>query len=128
MNADKLKPILDKHLAWLRGALDGERADLSRADLSRADLSMADLRVANLSMADLSMAIGTFAVGSFGRHQAIAAGGYISIGCERHEYQHWLDHYAEIGAANKYTEAEIERYGAWIKLVVEWLTAEEKAV
>jgi hypothetical protein len=138
---DELKAILDKHTKWLIGGNGGERADLSRADLrgtdmrdadlSGADLRGADLRRADLSGADLRRADmrdaeGQYALASFGKHQAIAAGGYISIGCERHTYQEWLDNYQQIGVANRYTEAEIARYGAWIKIAVEWLSEAEK--
>ena len=123
----------DLREANLRGA-DLSEANLSEADLSGADLREADLRGAILSGADLRWAdlrgaTGLFATAKLGRHDAIAAGGYIAIGCERHEYQHWLDHGAEIGRANGYTAAEIARYMAWINLVVPWLLDEEaKAV
>jgi hypothetical protein len=60
---EQLNEIQRKHLAWLRGDIDGSRAvlrdavlrdaDLSRADLSGADLSDADLSGAVLSRADL---------------------------------------------------------------------------
>ena len=56
-----LPAVLKKHVAWRKGEVDGERADLSGADLSYtdlsgADLSRADLSEANLSEADLSRA------------------------------------------------------------------------
>ena len=51
---EELNEILRKHVFWLLGDPDGERADLSRADLSGADLSRANLSRANLSGADLS--------------------------------------------------------------------------
>jgi uncharacterized protein YjbI with pentapeptide repeats len=112
-------------LADLRGAdlsdADLSGADLSGADLSYADLSGADLRGADLSRADLSRASGNFATGFFGKHHAIAAGGYIFIGCERHTYAEWLERGQEIGRASGYDDAETVRYMAWIKLAVEWL-------
>ena len=86
----------------------------------RANLTGADLRWANLSWA-----IGDFAIGYFGTHHAIAAGGYISIGCERHTYTEWLERGAEIGKDNEYTDAEIARYMAWIKIAVDWLSEVE---
>ena len=94
------------------------RADLSRAHLFGANLSGADLSRANLSRANLSEAVGPFTSGSFGRHHAVAAGGFISVGCERHTYEEWLDRYEEIGRANDYTSDEIADYGAWIRLAV----------
>ena len=120
----------DLYGANLRGA-DLSEADLSEADLRYADLCYADLRGANLCGADLCganlrEAIGIFATGSFGKHTAIAAGGYISIGCERYTFAYWLENYETIGKANAYTAQEIARYGAWIRLVVEWLGVEEQ--
>ena len=53
MEEKKLKEILDKHIAWLRNEVGGERADLFRADLFRADLSGANLYGADLFRADL---------------------------------------------------------------------------
>ena len=54
MTQKKLKEILAAHSLYLRGCLDGARADLSGADLSWADLSGAKLSGADLSRADLS--------------------------------------------------------------------------
>ena len=107
----------------LDGQFDLSQADLSEADLSwanlsEADLSEADLSEANLNWANLSGAVGPFAVGAFGRHTAIAAGGYIAIGCERHIYDDWLADYEAIGRRNAYTPEEIADYGAWIALAV----------
>jgi len=96
-------------------------------DFSNADLYGANLRGADLSEADLSGAIGRFATGSFGKHTAIAACGYVSIGCERYTFAYWLENYETIGKANAYTAHEIARYGAWIRLVVEWLGVEEQS-
>jgi len=118
-------------LSWadLRGA-NLSQADLSWAALRGADLRGADLRGAYLSDADLigadlSGAIGNFATGYLGGHHAIAAGGYISIGCERHTYAEWVANGVEIGEDNGYTDAEIARYMAWIKLAVDWLEGGE---
>ena len=107
--------------ADLRGA-DLNSADLRWAYLRDADLRDADLSDADLRDADLRGAFGNFATGYFGRHHAIAAGGYISIGCEHHTYAEWLERGVEIGKDNGYTEAEIARYMAWIKLAADWLT------
>lgn len=49
-----LKEILEKHIKWLSGEHNGEKANLSGADLRDANLNDADLRYANLSGADLS--------------------------------------------------------------------------
>ena len=97
---------------------DLSRANLSRANLSGADLSGTDLSEADLRGADLSRAIGPFTTGSFGQHTAIAAGGYIAIGCERHDYEWWLSNYEACGQRNDYTPEEIADYGAWIQLAV----------
>ena len=103
--------------------IDLSEADLSWADLSWADLSGANLRGANLRRADLSgadlrWADGPFTLGAFGRHGGIAVGGYITIGCERHTYDEWLERYEEIGKRHNYTTDEIADYGAWIHLAV----------
>ena len=93
-------------------------ADLRWANLSGANLSGANLSGANLRWANLSGAVGAFTIGFFGRHHAIAAGGYIAIGCERHTYAVWLERYEEIGNRHDYTSEEIADYGAWIQLAV----------
>ena len=54
---EELNEILRKHVFWLLGDPDGERANLSGANLSGADLSEAILIEANLSGADLRWAI-----------------------------------------------------------------------
>ncbi len=56
MDENKLKEILNKHKAWLRGEDGGEQADLRGADLRRADLSRAYLNKADLSGAYLNKA------------------------------------------------------------------------
>ena len=53
MDENKLKEILNKHKAWLRGEDGGEQANLCGAYLSGAYLCEADLREADLSRADL---------------------------------------------------------------------------
>ena len=90
-------------------------------NLTGADLRGADLRGADLRGADLHEASGPFATGSFGCHNAVAAGGYISIGCERHTYAEWLKRYEEIGDAHDYSAAEVAMYGRWISMAVAWL-------
>lgn len=108
--------------ANLRGAaLSGANlrgADLRGADLSWANLRGANLRGAALRWANLSGAVGPFAVGAFGQHTATAAGGYIVIGCERHDYDWWLANYETCGQCHGYTPEEIADYGAWIALAV----------
>lgn len=121
MDTEELRHILDQHTLWIRSE-GGKRANLRWADLTGADLTRA-----NLTGADLTEARGAFATAYLGKHHAVAAGGYISIGCQRHTYAEWLEQYAAIGARNNYTPAEIERYGTWIKLVVAWLSEETPA-
>ena len=107
------------NLRWadLRGA-DLREAGLIWANLRGANLRGANLRGANLRGADLSGADGPFTLGAFGRHEGIAVGGYIAIGCERHTYDEWLERYEEIGKRHNYTTDEIADYGAWIHLAV----------
>ena len=141
MNADELKEVLRKHKLWLNNDPAGEMADLSMADLREADLRWADLRWANLRWAnlggadlggadlrraDLRGAIGNFVVGHLGKHDAVAAGGYINIGCERHAYDVWLEKGEQIGMDNDYTSAEIADYMDWIKLAIRALKRMEQ--
>ena len=98
--------------------IDLSGADLSGANLCGTDLGGAFLSGAFLHGADLTGAEGPFTHGYFGRHHAVAAGGYISIGCERHAYDWWLNSYQKCGARNGYTADEIADYGAWIELAV----------
>jgi hypothetical protein len=49
----------------------------------------------------------------------VAAAGYISIGCERHTYEHWREHYQKIGESHGYTDKQIAMYGAWIMMVTD---------
>ena len=106
MNADELKGVLRKHAIWLNNEPGGVWADLRGADLRGAD--------------------GAFVTGYYGKHHAIAAGGYISIGCERHTYQEWLDNGEQIGKANEYTDAEIADYMDWIRLAIRALERMER--
>jgi hypothetical protein len=120
----KTKELLDRYGA---GERDFHKADLiganlTGAKLSEADLSNANLTWAKLTEAKLTEARGSFAVGSFGKHRAIAAGGYISIGCERHSFEYWLANADFLGVANGYNEGEIAIYRQWIEMVVEWLS------
>ena len=109
---DEWQPGIDLSGADLSGA------DLREANLRVADLREANLRGANLSWADLSWADGPFTVGYFGQHHAVAAGGFISIGCEYHSYEWWIENYEACGREHRYTDAEIADYGAWIRLAV----------
>jgi hypothetical protein len=97
---------------------DLTRANLTGANLTGANLGGADLTGANLGRADLTGAEGPFTHGYFGRHHAVAAGGFISIGCERHDYEWWLNNYQKCGSRHGYTADEIADYGAWIELAV----------
>ena len=156
MDTNELNEILRKHRLWLNDESDGEianlsganlrwanlsGADLSGADLSGANLSGADLSGANLSgsnlrwanlsganlrWANLSGADGAFVTGYYGKHHAVAACGYISIGCERHTYQEWLDNGVKIGKDNGYTDAEITDYMDWIRLAIRALERMER--
>ena len=47
----------------------------------------------------------------------------VSIGCKRHSIEWWLEHYAEVGAENGYTAAQIAEYGALLQAVAAWMAA-----
>ena len=57
MSNEELRDILQKHIKWLNGERDGEKAKLSGADLYGANLSGANLSGANLYEANLYGAI-----------------------------------------------------------------------
>jgi uncharacterized protein YjbI with pentapeptide repeats len=117
MNAEHVKMLLERADGYETVVLD-----LSGADLSRANLREANLRGADLREADLTGALGDgFIIFQAGRHQAVFAGGYGHVGCERHTYAEWLTDFERIGKDNDYSEAEIARYGAFIRLAVEHL-------
>ena len=141
MNTDELKEVLRMHQLWLDNDPAGEMADLSWADLRWANLCGADLREADLRWAnlcgadlggadlrraDLRGAIGNFVVGHLGKHDAVAAGGYINIGCERHAYDVWLNKCEQMVMDNGYTSAEIADYMDWIKLAIRALKRMEQ--
>lgn len=96
-------------------------ANLVDANLSYSAFRRADLTNAKLIGTVLVGASGPFCIGKFLRHDAVAVGGYITIGCERHTYDEWLSGYEEIGKANRYTDRQIRAYGKWIVMVTEIL-------
>jgi hypothetical protein len=99
-------------------------ANLFGADLSKADLSKADLRWANLSGAKL-FGTGIFAF-TAGCHFAfyVPWQRHLRIGCIDQSLYWWLANYEKMGKQNNYTDAEIARYGAIIKLINELYPAE----
>ena len=122
-------------ITWIRRG-NGVCANLVCANLSGANLADADLRDANLADADLAganLAGADFTDANLtcaniaaciiqaGKHHGVFAGGWGSVGCERHAYQEWLDNGIQIGKKNGYTDAEIERYMSIIRIGVEWL-------
>jgi uncharacterized protein YjbI with pentapeptide repeats len=92
---------------------------LRGADLIGANLGGANLRGANLIGANLretlleNKAVLTFI---YNKHTAYYFGDdKIQIGCEKHSIEHWIKNFAKIGKSNGYSEAEIEKYGKFIK-------------
>ena len=45
----------------------------------------------------------------------------VSIGCKRHSVEWWLEHYEEVGNAEKYTDSQIDEYGIVLKFVKQWM-------
>ena len=111
-----MKTYTETRGMFLFAGVPAERLPETRPDV--IDLSGANLRGANLRDANLRGARGPFTTGYFGGHDAVAAGGYVSIGCERHTYGEWLANYKAVGAANGYSADMIADYGAWIALAV----------
>ena len=80
MDENKLKEILNKHKAWLRGEDGGEQADLHGADLSRAYLHGADLSGADLSGAkNLFLPIACPDTGEFTAWEKCAGGTIVKL-------------------------------------------------
>lgn len=95
MNADLLKTILEKHLLFLQ-AKGGEKANLREANLRGANLRGADLREADLRGAGIKF----FQAGLW---TAIISSDFISIGCQRHSAEKWLNFTdEEISAMNPF--------------------------
>ena len=91
-----------------------EKANLRGADLREADLFKADLRGADISFMEGKM-IFSFV---FEMHFAYCCDGNIKIGCLTQTVQEWLETYKEIGKENKYSEEQIKKYGAFIKMCI----------
>ncbi len=53
MTPEQLQTILGDHGKWIRGEIDGKRANLTRANLDGANLTLANLTLANLDGANL---------------------------------------------------------------------------
>ena len=89
-------------------------ANLFDANLRYADLRGADLRYANLSGANLHGAnVLRF---QYQQHEAIYTGcEMLSIGCEKHTLEHWLEHYEAIGEKHNYSTDEINEYYEFIQ-------------
>ena len=47
----------------------------------------------------------------------------VLIGCKKHTIGWWVDHYAEVGKGEGYTEAQIVEYGALLAAVKVWMEA-----
>ncbi len=58
---------------------------------------------------------------SNGHAITVGGEGYIQIGCKRHTADWWVSHYAEVGAEEGYTDAQINEYGWLIGMTVKWL-------
>ena len=47
----------------------------------------------------------------------------ITIGCEQHSIDYWLENYEKIGEANNYTNEQIEEYYYHLIYAHDWLTS-----
>jgi len=98
-------------------------SDLTEADLSRVVLIGAVLTGADLTGADLTNAVLTEVISNSGikiycfqKHTAFyLRKNEISIGCEVHSLEYWLNNYRMVGRDNNYTSEQIEKYGSFIK-------------
>ena len=124
-NIQDLEKQLPLHKQWVESdGEEGERMVCSiGANLSGANLSGANLRGANLSGAyligaNLSDAKDIFGF-TLGKHFGFfqPSSGYLKIGCIGCYVDKWLERYESVGKREGYTQEEIERYGAMIKLL-----------
>lgn len=92
---------------------------------SEADLRWANLRGADLSGANLRGAKGKFSTFNGGKHDAVACGGFVSIGCEFHLLEWWIENFNKVGETGGYSMAEIERYGSWLK-TCQWTAVDDE--
>jgi hypothetical protein len=96
-------------------------ANLSGADLSGANLSRANLPGAKFQICDIELTVNETAsnftriVGS--RHDGYRVGDYLSIGCQEHTLQHWLESVRTIAEANMYTPEQVEEYANIVTFV-----------
>lgn len=102
-----------------------ENAEFGSAQLENVSFVRSPLKGANFTRARATNLFGPISVCSLGYHTAIAAGGYISIECQRYDYERWLDLAYIIGEQYGYTERDVARYLAWAKIVIPWLEEEE---
>ena len=45
----------------------------------------------------------------------------VSVGCKKHTIGWWMDHYAEVGRGEGYTDIQIAEYGALLAAVKVWM-------
>ena len=115
--------------AYLRGA------DLSFANLRGAYLRGADLRGADLSGAKLSdenlrgakgllpHAVIPLQIGGSMHWIIVREVGHITIGCEHHPVDWWLEHYEALGRSERYTKEQIAEYKRHIDYCRDWMVA-----
>jgi len=91
-------------------------ANLQNADLRNADLKGANLHDANLRDANLLVLLAS-------RHviYATKSNRMVRIGCSYYTIDYWLENYQDLGAANKYSEAEIAEYHILLQSVQLWM-------
>ena len=121
----EIRETLILHSLWVAGNKEGKRANLCEADLRGADLFGADLfganlrganlRGANLRGADLTNCKGIISF-SGEKHLAVKYLDRIKISCIDRTIAEWKEGYREIGAKERYTDAQIELYGKFINM------------
>ncbi len=107
------------HCLWAKEE-NGIRVEVISPKIYGDETERVNLFSTYLLGANIQMVRGNCSVFYGGQHQGVAACTHISIGCERHTHAEWRRNYTEIGLKNGYTDAEIERYRAWI-FSLDWL-------
>jgi hypothetical protein len=105
-------------------------ADLTWADLTGADLTGTNLIGTNLFGVNFCKTIGVKLpiISIFGSiHNFCYYNGEITIGCECHTVQYWIENYKTMGARHNYSPEQIDEYFGYIKMCEKYLwTQEEK--
>jgi hypothetical protein len=118
MNTSNLDKILKQHRIWIDSeGKEGKMANLHGVDLREHNLQDADLNEVDLSGAAVDCNV--IVHGNFARHPIclINNTNYLSVGCETHTVEYWINHGKCLGKIAGYSHREIERYISEIMVI-----------